>query len=37
VGKIQERYGQTKDKAEQEVDRRLRELREAEKGTAASS
>jgi len=37
VGKIQERYGHTKDKAEQEVDRRMREFREAEKGTATSS
>lgn len=37
VGKLQERYGHTKDKAEQEVDRRLREVRENEGGASASS
>jgi uncharacterized protein YjbJ (UPF0337 family) len=34
VGKLQERYGHTKDKAEQEIDRRLRELNQAESGQA---
>jgi uncharacterized protein YjbJ (UPF0337 family) len=37
VGKLQERYGHTKDKAEQEIDRRLKEVREAESGGTASS
>jgi len=37
VGKLQERYGHTKDKAEQEVDRRLKEVRERESGAAGSA